>query len=129
MNDEAILDWLTNASPSQFILGVIVLVFGTSKILSAENVEKSVGGLLLPVRWLHSRREKAAKEEISGIQKLKEDNLRLNKEMDRYHAWAILATKRNRRLEAFIVANNLEVPPPEFVYLHDFKLEEGEDEE
>lgn len=129
MNDEAMLDWLTSASPSQFILGVIVLVFGTSKILSAENVEKSVGGLLLPVKWLHSRREKAAKEEVRGIQKLKEDNLRLNKEMDRYHAWSILATKRNRRLEAFIAANNLEVPPPEFIYLHDFKLEEDEDEE
>lgn len=128
MNDEAILDWLTSASPSQFILGVIILVFGTGKILSAENVEKSLGGLLLPVKWLHNRREKAAEAEINDIQRLKEDNLRLNREMERYHAWALLATKRNRDLEVFITANNMEVPPPEFVYLHEFKLEEDEDE-
>lgn len=129
MNDEAILDWLTGASPAQFAIGVLILVFGTSKILSADNVEKSLGGLLLPVKWIHSKRSKAAEEQVQGVKNLKEENLRINKELDRYHAWSLVAAKRNRDLEAFISASGLEIPPPKFVYLHEFRVEEGQDEE
>ena len=129
MNDEAILDWLTSATPTQFIIGVVILVFGTSKILSADNVEKSLGGLLLPVKWLHSKRAKAAEKQVQGVKDLKDENLRLNKELGRYHAWSLIAAKRNRDLEAFISANGLDIPPPKFVYLHEFEIEEGEDEE
>ena len=129
MNDEAILDWLTNATPVQFAVGVLILVFGTSKILSADNVEKSLGGLLLPVKWIYSKRSKAAEEQVQAVKKLKEENLRINKELGRYHAWSLVAAKRNRDLEAFISANGLEIPPPKFVYLHEFRVEEDQDEE
>lgn len=128
MDDEALFNWLTGASPTQFILGVAILIFGTQKILSVENVEKSLGGLLLPVKWLHQKRENAADKEVKIVHDLQEENMRLNKELERYHAWSLLAAKRNRDLEVFITSNGLSVPPPNFVYLHEFRLEEGDDE-
>ena len=129
MSDEAVRNFLTTASPSQFLIGVLILVFGTRKILSAENVENSLGGLLLPVKWIHKKRDEAAEEHVAAVAKLKQENQRLSREIARYHDWSILATRRNRALESALAANGVDIPPPPFVYLHEFKDSEGDEEE
>ena len=129
MDDRAVIDWFVGASPLQFVLGVLVLVFGTQKILSADNVEKSLGGLLIPVKWLHKKRQAAAEREVSVVARLQKENLRLQKELERYHAWSIIATRKHRDMEAVLAANGLEIPPPPFVYLHAFKMDCDSDEE
>lgn len=129
MDDVAIRDFLSGSSPAQFVIGVLVLVFGTRKILSSENIEKSLGGLFLPVRWIHKKRQKAADEQVAVVVKLKERNHELASELARYHSWAVLATRRIRNLESVIAANGVEVPPPPFIYLHEFKGDEEDSEE
>lgn len=129
MDEEAIRDFLTSTSPTQFIIGVLILVFGTRKILSADNVEKSLGGLILPVRWLYSQRQKAADDQVAAVARLKGQYLEAASELSRYHSWSVLATKRIRELESVIAANGVEVPPPPFVYLHEFKGDEEDPEE
>lgn len=129
MEDEAIKDFLTGASPTQFLIGVFVLVFGTRKILSADNVEKSLGGLFLPVQWIHKKRQDAADEQVEVVAKLKKQNKANAAELDRYHSWSVLATKRIRDLESVIAANGIEVPPPPFIYLHEYRGDEEDSEE
>ncbi len=129
MEDDAIKDFLTGASPTQFLIGVFVLVFGTRKILSADNVEKSLGGLILPVRWLHKKRQDAADEQVAIVAKLKKQSKANATELDRYHSWSVLATKRIRDLESVIAANGIEVPPPPFIYLHEYRGDEEDSEE
>lgn len=129
MDDQAIKDFLTGASPTQFLLGVFILVFGTRKILSAENVEKSLGGLILPVRWMHRKRQDAADEQVAVVAKLKERNLEQSIELERYHSWAVSATKRIRDLESALAASGVDVPPPPFIYLHEYKGDEEDPEE
>lgn len=129
MEDEAIKDFLTGASPTQFLIGVFVLVFGTRKILSADNVEKSLGGLFLPVQWIHKKRQDAADEQVEVVAKLKKQYKANAAELDRYHSWSVLATKRIRDLESVIAANGIEVPPPPFIYLHEYRGDEEDSEE
>ena len=129
MDDEALRDFLANTSPTQFLIGVFVLVFGTRKILSADNVEKSLGGLFIPVQWLHKKRQDAADEQVAAVATLKKQSLETAAELDRYHSWSVLATKRIRDLESVIAANGIEVPPPPFIYLHEFRGDEEDPEE
>lgn len=129
MDDGAIRDFLTDTSPTQFIIGVLILVFGTRKILSADNIEKSLGGLFIPVRWLHKQRERAADEQVAVVAELKQRYLDASAELSRYHSWSVLATKRIRDLESVIAANGVEVPPPPFIYLHEFRGDEEDPEE
>jgi len=119
---DAARDWLTGTSSSQFLLGVLVLVFGTQKILSAENVQSSLGGLLLPVKWLHNRRKRAAEEKVAEVAAAKRERVAVEREIQRYHAWAMMTTKRVRELESVIAAHGIDLPPPPFVYLHEFQL-------
>lgn len=129
MDDEAILDLLSNTSPIQFLIGVFVLVFGTRKILSTDNVEKSLGGLFIPVKWLHKKRQNAADEQVAAVAKLKQQSLETAAELERYHSWSVYATKRIRDLESVLAANGIEVPPPQFVYLHAYRGEKEDPEE
>lgn len=129
MNDEAVRNILDTTSPSQFLIGVFVLVFGTRHILSADNLEKSLGGLVLPVRWMHKKRSEAADEQVAVVARLKKENARLARELSRYHEWSILATKRNRTLESALTASGVDIPPPPFIYLHEFKGDDEEDDD
>ncbi|OIR43197.1 hypothetical protein [Corynebacterium sp. NML120713] len=132
MTEQAIKAWFLDSSPSQFILGVLVLIFGAQKILSAENLEKSLGGLVLPVRWMHKRRQRAAEEEITTVQRLRAEVNRQAAEIARYHEWSIMATRRNQDLESTLTAHGVDIPPPNFVYLHEFgreKRDRGNKEE
>ena len=129
MDDETLLDLLSTTSPTQFLIGVFVLVFGTRKILSTDNVEKSLGGLFIPVKWLHKKRQDAADEQVEAVAKLKKQNKQSAAELDRYHSWSVLATKRIRDLESVIAANDIEVPPPPFIYLHEYRGDEEDSEE
>lgn len=123
-------DWLLGATPSQFLLGVIVLIFGTQKILSAENVERSLGGLALPAKWLQRRREAEAEEKIAEVAQLRDALIEVQEELNRVHKWVLYATKRIRTLDSVLVANGVEIPPPDFLFLHEFgDRESGDDEE
>lgn len=128
MDDTAIRDLLTGSSTTQFLIGVFVLVFGTQKILSAENLEKSLGGLLVPVKWIHKKRAKAAEEEASVVVRLKKENRQASRELARYHAWSLTAAERIRSLEVFLAANGLESPPPPFIHFHEYEEDDEDDE-
>lgn len=133
MDDKAWLDWIGEAGPLQFTFGVIILVFGTQKILSADNLEKSLSGMFLPVKWLHKKRRIAAQREVSAAARLQKENEALQRELSRYHSWSLQATRKWREAESSLAAAGIELEPPAFVYLHKFtgdgEAEDDDDED
>ena len=121
LTDSQVWTWLTSSSPSQFLVGVAILVFGSKRVLSEKNVSESLGGLFLPFRWLRSRRERAAEEEASEIELLRAEVSRLAQENNRYHRWAVTVTKRNRVLQLWAAEHGLSLPPPPCVGWSDFE--------
>lgn len=129
MTEEALWDWMTTASPSQFFVGVAVLVLGSRKILSEKNVTESFGGLGLPFKWLAKRRETAARKVVTEIEHLRNENLRLLRENQKYHRWTVIITQWAYRLELWAAGKGLKLPVPGFVHWHDFEPEEEKEEE
>lgn len=129
MTQEEFFDWFTSATPSQFLLGVLVLVFGSRQILSEKNVKSSLGGLLLPAQWIRKRRESAAKEEASEIEFLRREIVRLTRENLRQHRWSVEVSRKIHSIETWAAGEGLELPPPPFRHLHEYPNEEVEDEE
>lgn len=121
MTDERFIDWLTQASPAQFLIGVAVLVFGSRQILSEKNVSESLSGLSWPAKVLRRRREQAARDEASQLQALQDDVHRLTLEKMRYHRWMVQATQWIQRLDAWSARQGYELPKPDFVHWLDFE--------
>lgn len=114
MSEQQIVEWITSASPTQFLLGVAILVFGSKKVLSEKNLTESLSGLALPFRWIHRRMDAAANREAEASHILKAENVRLQREATISHRWGVLVTKRNRQLELWAAEHGLELPPPQF---------------
>lgn len=130
MTGQQIMEWLTNTSPTQFLLGVAILVFGSKKILSEKNLTESLSGLAVPFRWIHKRMDVAANAEAEATHLLREENARLHREAVISHKWGVFVTKRNRQLELWAAELGLELPPPQFEPYHAFyeRLMKEEDE-
>lgn len=131
MTDERIVDWLTQSSPSQFLIGIAILVFGSRKILSEDNVSESLSGLSWPWKVLKRRRESAAQAEASATQELQSEVERLTREKMRYHRWMVQATQWIQRLDAWSAQHGHELPKPDFVHWMDFenRKEPGDDDD
>ena len=108
------IEWLTSASPSTFILGVLVLIFGTRKVLSAKNVEESLGGLALPFKWLREHRDRAAAEEASA-------EIELREMYADQHKYILHLTKWILELQIWAAARGEELPPPEFMPFNEWR--------
>lgn len=128
MGDDQLFTWLTQATPGQFLLGILVLVFGSRQILSEKSVSESFGGLAWPFKVLRRRRERAAKDEASEIEYLRADVARLDSELKRYHRWSVSVTRWVRRLELWAAERGLSLPEPPFVHLSDFESRKEKDD-
>lgn len=129
MNGVDVLDWVTSASPAQFFVGILILVFGSRQILSEKSVKSSLGGLFLPVQWARKRRERAANEEAEEIEFLRQEIARLTRENLRQHRWSVEVSRKIHSIETWAAGEGLELPPPPFRHLHEYPKEEVEDEE
>lgn len=110
------IEWLTSAStsPSTFVMGVLALIFGTRKVLSAKNVEESLGGLALPFRWWRERRDKAAADEVSA-------EIELREMYADQHKYILHLTKWILELQIWAAARGEELPPPEFLPFNEWR--------
>lgn len=129
MSDFNFLDWITTASPSQFFLGVILLVFGSKKIFSEKNVSESLGGIFLPFKVLRKRRAEAAEREAAEIEELRREIADLNRERLKQHRWALAVTEWVMRLELWAAKNHLHLPEPSFIHWVDFEKIKKEDDD
>lgn len=121
MSEDRFFEWLTQASPSQFFIGIAVLVFGSRQILSEKHVSESLSGLSWPFKVLRQRRERAAKAEAEAERALEADVQRLTRETMKYHRWMVQATDWIRRLDAWAAQNGHDLPKPDFVHWMDFE--------
>lgn len=121
MADDGLISWVTQASPSQFLIGIAVLVFGSRQILSEKHVSESLSGLSWPSKMLRKRREQAAQDEATEMHMLQSEVRRLTLETMRYHRWMVQATEWIRRLDAWSARNGYSLPKPDFVHWIDFE--------
>lgn len=119
MNEaRSVVEWLTQGSPASFVLGVLALIFGTEKLLSAKNVEESLGGLALPFRWLRKRRDQAALDEAAAeveLQILRADQ----------HKYILHLTRWVYELQIWAAGKGLVLPPPEFELFNEWREKYG----
>lgn len=121
MDFDPLVDWLSRASPTQFFIGIAILVFGSKKILSERNVSESLGGLFLPFRWLRQRREEAADAEAARIARMNKEILRLQREQELLHQWAVEVTRSYRAVQLWAAEEGYTLPPPPFVSFASFR--------
>lgn len=120
---------MTQASPTQFFLGVLVLVLGSNKILSEKNVSESFGGILLPLKFLRRRREQAAQDEASELEQLRLEVARQSGLLMKYHRWSVRTTEYMHRLDLWAAEKGLHLPKPPFVHWTEFERGEEEDDD
>lgn len=123
MTEERLWEWLTSASPGQFLLGIAILVFGSRQILSEKSLKSSLGGLGLPFKFLRNARENAAEAEANELAFLRGEVKRLNKRVSVYHRWAVSVTEQYHRLELWAAHKGVHLPPPPFTEFHIFESE------
>lgn len=103
-------EWVTTTPQGQFVVGVLILVFGSKAVLSEENLKGKLSGLTLPARWLRRRQDRAAEREVAEVKRLREENSR----MHRYIVWL---TSAIRAWEVDAADRGHEFPPPTFLTL------------
>ena len=142
------MDWvqpLTNALSTQmgqFILGVMILVFGSSAILSEKTAKDKFWLIGRAAGWFQRRKEEQAnleakiterrfaalQEEITRIDK---NQKRSEKVMYRQHEYIVWITTRWRALEVWAADRGLRLPDPPFQTFEEWKarIPTEEDEE
>lgn len=144
------MDWvqpLTNALSTQmgqFILGVMILVFGSSAILSEKTAKDKFWLIGRAAGWFQRRKEEQAnleakiterrfaalQEEITRIDK---NQKRSEKVMYRQHEYIVWITTRWRALEVWAADRGLRLPDPPFQTFEEWKAriptEEDEEDE
>lgn len=131
MDPNRAVEWLSETSPSQFLLGVLFLALGSKKILSERNVAESLSGLGLPFRLLRRRREEQSRREADTLLRLQAEVKRLSRESAAQHEWAVQVTKLVRAWELWAAREGLELPDPPFVGLPEWlnRLDYPEEED
>ena len=107
---------ITSNPQGQFLLGVLVLVFGSQAILSEHNMKGKLWGVGAPLRWWRKRQQETAEKELSELVRLREENHQLH----RYIVWI---TGIQRKIEIWAVDKGYELPPPPFNTYHEWKEE------
>ena len=121
MSFEPFVEWLSRTTPTQFVIGLAILIFGSKKILSEKNVSESLGGLFIPFRWLRRRREEVADAEALRITRMCEQIRELQREQELLHQWAVEVTRSYRAVQLWAAEKGYTLPPPPFVSLADFR--------
>lgn len=131
MDPDRAIEWLFEASPSQFLLGILVIALGSKKILSERNLTESFSGLCLPFRALGRRRERQSRREAELLLRLQAEVKRLSRESEAQHDWAVQVTKLVRAWELWAAREGLELPDPRFVGLPEWlnRLDYPEEED
>lgn len=131
MDPDRAIEWLSEASPSQFLLGILVIALGSKKILSERNLTESFSGLWLPFRALRRRRERQSRREAELLLRLQAEVKRLSRESAVQHDWAVQVTKMVRAWELWAAQEGLELPDPQFVGLPEWlsRLDYPEEED
>lgn len=131
MDPDRAIEWLSEASPSQFLLGILVIALGSKKILSERNLTESFSGLWLPFRALRRRRERQSRREAELLLRLQAEVKRLSRESAVQHDWAVQVTKMVRAWELWAAREGLELPDPRFVGLPEWlsRLDYPEEED
>ena len=121
MGFEPFVEWLSRTTPTQFLIGIAILVFGSKKILSEKNVSESLGGLFIPFRWLRQRREEAADAEAERMARMSKEILKLQREQELLHQWAVEVTRSYRAVQLWAAEKGYTLPPPPFISLASFR--------
>ena len=131
MDPDRAIAWLSEASPPQFLLGILVIALGSKKILSERNLTESFSGLWLPFRALRRRREEQSRREADTLLRLQAEVKRLSRESAAQHDWAVQVTKLVRAWELWAAREGLELPDPRFVGLPEWlsRLDYPEEED
>ena len=131
MDPDRAIAWISEASPSQFLLGILVIALGSKKILSERNLTESFSGLGLPFRALRRRREEQSRREAGLLLRLQADVKRLSRESTAQHDWAVQVTKMVRAWELWAAREGLDLPDPPFVGLPEWlsRLDYPEEED
>ncbi|MDU3076417.1 MAG: hypothetical protein E7B29_08895 [Mixta calida] len=122
MNESAVYEWLT-ASPSQFVIGVFILVFGTRKILSEDNIKTSLGGVKLIQDWLSRSAKRRAEKELSREAALQEDNDRLYHERRVTHEWKVYVENYVNDIELWFASRGISYPFERFKHFTEWRDE------
>ncbi|WOT03383.1 hypothetical protein [Corynebacterium pyruviciproducens] len=120
MNDGSLVEWIT-ASPAQFIVGVFVLVFGTRKVLSEENIRSSLGGVRLLQEWASKSAKRRAEKELSREAALDEDNRRLYRERLVTHEWKVYVEGYVNDIELWFASRGISYPFEKFKHFTEWR--------
>lgn len=119
---DELIRWFADTPQGQFVVGVLVLVFGSKAVLSEENLKGKLSGLSLPGRWLRRRQQKSAEREVAEICKLREqDNLK--------HRYIVEVTETIRRWEIDAADKGHVLPPPRFRTYTEWLEDQREEDE
>lgn len=131
MDPDKAIAWLSEASPSQFLLGILVIALGSKKILSERNLTESFSGLWIPFHALRRRREEQSRREADTLLRLQAEVKRLSRESAVQHDWAVQVTKMVRAWELWAAREGLDLPDPRFVGLPEWlsRLDYPEEED
>lgn len=122
---------------ASFVIGVLILVFGSSAILSERTAKEKFGALGMIARWVQSRKERAAELEEELFRRRTEDlwaeirrvDESRSVDKDRFlqelrdlrrseslkHRYTLWAAQRVRDLEIWAATNGLELPTPKIL--------------
>lgn len=136
---------------ASFVIGVLILVFGSSAVLSERTAKEKFGALGMIARWVQSRKEREAEleeelfnrrtEELwAEIRRVdesrhmdKERFLRelsdLRKSENLKHRYTLWAAQRVRDLEIWAATNGLELPTPKILPFLEWVVEYNECDE
>lgn len=144
------MDWvqpLTNALSTQmgqFFLGVMILVFGSSAILSEKTAKEKFWLIGRVAGWFQRRKEEQAELEAQiterrfaalqdEIARIDKNQKRSDKVMHRQHEYIVWITTRWRALEVWAADRGLRLPDPPFQTFEEWKAqiptEEDEEDE
>lgn len=99
--------WAISTPQGQFVVGVLILIFGSKAVLSEESLKGKLSGLALPGRWFRRRQQKAAEREVSEIKLLREQTAR-------QHRYIVEVTQQIRVWEIDAADRGHDFPPPKF---------------
>lgn len=105
---DELITWLTSTPQGQFVVGVLVLIFGSKAVLSEENIASKLSGLALPARWLRRRQERTAQAEVA-------EKKQLRTIVSRQHRYILWLTSIIRSWEIDAADKGHNFPPPAFL--------------